>query len=191
MQVQQNHSLNFRYAFDSDGYYLGIVRPTVGPMGETVFPKLTTEFEPLWKDGFVPRFSFDLNYWTLEIAGEKKSRDDIQKEIADKLSRLWNEFETEFLTRENSGSKQISNRIEISENHLTRVVSDFHDDVWEHLNIFKTEILEKQNDFNHEIRIWLVEMNTTLELIHQKLKPRPSLWSRLITKLNFIRNRLQ
>lgn len=76
---------NFRYAFDRDGYYAGLVRADRAT-GLPVFPPYSTDQEPYWKEGFRPRFNFDLNSWTLEPRGEKELRLAVEKEILQKFS---------------------------------------------------------------------------------------------------------
>jgi hypothetical protein len=59
---------NYRYAFDRDGYYLGLCRPieTNKTTELPVYPEYSTDVEPYWKDGFVSKYDFTLNRYLKE-----------------------------------------------------------------------------------------------------------------------------
>lgn len=71
---------NYRFAYDIDGYYMGLVRK-----GEPGFDGMSTAMEPMWRQGHIPRWKPEINNWVLEIRGEKALRRDFQTELVEKL----------------------------------------------------------------------------------------------------------
>lgn len=75
----------YRYAFDKDGYYAGLAYPIQTIKDHHIWANNTTDIEPFWKDGFLPRYDLKHNNWVLEPRDEKSHRMQVEKEILSKL----------------------------------------------------------------------------------------------------------
>lgn len=65
----------YRYSWDENGYYSGIVRGKPNSLGLIEYPtKNVTDVEPYWQDGYRPRWSLKECNWVLEKRDKAEKR---------------------------------------------------------------------------------------------------------------------
>ena len=155
--------LRFRYVFDEDGFYKGLVyKNSVG-----LFPTNSTELEPNWKPGFSPVWDFENRVWKLVKRGERRvisvGAESVRvfgREALKSIDKRLSEFE-DFGVRPVTSSVQL---LIVASRDTRKSVEKLVD------------LVETQHDIEHQCLIRIIEQQNKTILLLQEM--RKSFWVR-------------
>lgn len=160
----------FRYSFDDLGYYLGLCYPIDESALQTpIYQPNSTDQEPFWKDGYIPRYDFQFKNWTLEKRGQKEVRQTLEDELTEKIvNKLVDQISrTQYVleTKINDRSKMISDEI-----YESNKITDKKDRFLQSLIIEQGSMVQDQISLLHKNLLQIAILLEPKPTIYQKLK---------------------
>lgn len=172
----------YRYSFDDLGYYMGLCYPLEESALQTpIFPPNSTEQEPFWKDGYIPRYDFHFKNWILEKRGQKEVRQTIEDELTEKIiNKIFEKLESIHHVSEYSFqvfSKNIFNKFE----NQNRFFDSLNGRI---ANLFAlTDRMDETTSKDiKEIKFELILLHKNIVYIEHKLieiMTKPTLWQKI------------
>lgn len=178
----------YRYGFNEDGYYTGLVYSTKDQAtGEPIFPINCTDREPYWKDGYYPKFDFTTMNWGLEPRHERHIRLAVEAQILSKMKLEIYEYFNEQIEKLRYDLSQsiIQNRYDLCKYCNDLFKENLHISL-KNLNLLNEHITNLSKIDADESKQHLGQIMSALSVIEHRSRPKTpwykKFWRKLFSK---------